>query len=89
MLCSLTSLLVACANNDVKPITTRVDVERIEVPIATRCVKPADIPLRPYTRIPDNADTKQKAAGIGADLLAYDREFERIDALLRACASAQ
>jgi hypothetical protein len=82
--------LSGCATEPTKsaPVVTRVVTERVEIPLRVPCVKAADVPPRPKMTAVDiaKADTRQLAAALAADVLAYDLYADRVDALLKACA---
>lgn len=66
---------------------TQVKVERVEVPVKVPCVAAADVPTAPTPTPVDHtkADTRQLAAALAADVLAYDAYAARVAVVLRAC----
>jgi hypothetical protein len=84
--------LAGCAHNPpvvppAREVVTKVQVERVEVPVRMACINAADVPAKPQpTRVDiSKADTRQLAAAIAADLLAADAYMARMDIVIAQC----
>ena len=81
---TISLLTASCASNPAL-VATAPSV-KIEVPVAVKCVTPAELPTVPKSRMPAKGDVKQNAAGAAADVLALELYADHADAILRACA---
>ena len=78
-----TLLMSACASDPV--LETGGKVTEVPVPVAVRCVEPADVPELPPSSMPAHGDVGQNAAGVIADAKQYRMIAERQQVLLQNC----
>lgn len=80
-------LLTGCASTPATPdLTTQVRTVTVDRPVIVPCVKPADIPPKPGTAMPEpSAGIKRLAAGASADVRALQAYADELRAALVAC----
>jgi hypothetical protein len=78
-------LTSACAS---KPaLVERAPTTEIAVPVVVKCIDVKDIPVLPKTVLKTGLAIDKKAAGVGADLTAWESYGAKADALIRKCAN--
>jgi hypothetical protein len=82
---ALVAALAGCVTQP-QVVVTEKPPERVEIPVAQRCIDAKDIPAPPKTAMKPAGDVKQRAAGAAVDLYALEKHAEDLRVLLLECA---